>query len=356
MEKFSMQQWVFDEAYGRYDIDLGDSNAPCLTSHQLGSFPDVELNYGKNIGTDSLRRLVANLYGASTHNIGVTHGAQEALYLIYNDLLDKGDHVITWTPGWEQAWKVPESIGCEVTTLGLNKDMCFDLSDLAQSITPKTKLIILNSPCNPSGTTLSQHDKATLLDLVKQYALTLVVDEEYLSDLTDSMFHLSPNVISVSSISKIYGAPGLRIGWICCEKKRLNGIMRLKHYTTITNSILCETLASKILERQSEFVSSYKNMRNAGLQVLRKWISENNDVVRWIEPQDTPFAWLLLDKQYNSLEIARRMLYEHKILVMPAEVFGLKHGLRITFCRDLEQLNTGLKCLKSSLVQTLMYV
>src|SRR5688572_6098618 len=105
---YSMRQWFFEESAGRYDINLGDSYARCGRLEELTVPTELTLGYGSDWGIPELRELVAGLYHGSIDRVLVTHGAQEALSLIYQALLRPGDQVITFRPGWQQSWMLPE--------------------------------------------------------------------------------------------------------------------------------------------------------------------------------------------------------------------------------------------------------
>ncbi|QFI37024.1 pyridoxal phosphate-dependent aminotransferase [Moritella marina ATCC 15381] len=339
-----IQDWVFKEAYGKYSLDLGDSNAPCLriSDFNLNDY-DAPLEYGRNVGTLNLTNLVAQLYQRSPNEVGISHGSQEAMYLLYRTILTTGDHVITFSPGWEQAWEVPNLIGCRVTKLEYNDDYSFNIEKIIQEITPFTKLIVINSPCNPTGKILSEFQKKQLIELVEARGILLLVDEEYLTNLSNSLVNNSLNVISVSSLSKVYGAPGLRIGWMCGSESIITKAMSYKHHTTISNSILCEEIAISILKNRKNYMEKYNKLLSDGYEILKTWGESHKNKIRIIEPQGTPFAWIEFINNTDSLMISRKLLNEKAILVMPAEVFGKCNGIRLTFARKPSELYQGLR-------------
>ncbi|KAF3995936.1 aminotransferase class I/II-fold pyridoxal phosphate-dependent enzyme [Glaciimonas immobilis] len=342
MQTYRIQDWVFKDALGRYDIDLGDSNAPCITLNSFGVLPPVVLDYGTDRGARHLREQVADLYGVSAEQIGIAHGAQEALYLIYRTLVKPGDHVITTGPGWQQSWEAPRAIGCSVSIVPYGLGFNFDIAAIEAVIQNNTRAIVINAPCNPTGRMLSVTDRAALVRLVEERGLFLIADEEYLLDLKESLVHQSNNIVSVASLSKIYGAPGLRVGWLAATSAIVRDAMAYKHLTTISNSTLCETLGSLVLERQPHYILQYQGLMQQGLFILREWIQHHAIWVELVEPEGTPFAWVYLKSEETSLDFCRRVLKNSRVLLMPAEVFGEEKGLRITFARESEQLKVGL--------------
>ena len=340
---YPMRRWVFEDARGRYDIDLGDSHVDCATVGDLTVPAGLVLDYGTDAGGDRLRSLVADGYGRGVDDVGITHGAQEALYLLYRALLRPGDHVVVFTPGWQQAREVPAALGCEVSSVGLTAEGRPDVAAAAKLIGPRTRVVVLNSPCNPSGRRLADDEAEPLLAALRRHGGHLLLDEEYVADLAaDSLLGRFERAVSVSSLSKVYGFPGLRTGWMCGPPDLVRAAMDLKHFTTISNSVLTEWLAAEVLERRAHYLDRYRRLTSAGHRALRAWAAGHEGAVRVLEPEGTPFAWLSLHTGETSLSLCRRVLERGRVLLMPAEVFDSEHGLRITFAREESVLREGL--------------
>jgi aspartate/methionine/tyrosine aminotransferase len=352
VETISIRDWVFQEAEGRYDIDLGDSNAPCWKVGDLPDTSQVVLDYGADRGTTVLREHVAELYGCSTRAIGITHGGQEALYLLYRTLLKPGDHLITFRPGWQQSWLVPERSGCTVTALPYGDGFRIDFAQLVAAFRPTTRAIVINTPCNPTGKALTAAERDMLLQLARSYDLYLIADEEYLCDFSESLVQEDSRVISVSGLSKVYGVPGLRIGWLCGDETVVANAMEYKHLTTISNSVLCEHLGSTLLARRSDLLEGYKTLLKEGYVTLQRWVASCGGQVSIVEPEGTPFCWVRLHVPGSSLEFCRKVLHDMGVLTMPAELFGEKHGMRLTFVRPTAELEEGLSRIKSVLLES----
>ncbi|MFF5802108.1 aminotransferase class I/II-fold pyridoxal phosphate-dependent enzyme [Streptomyces sp. NPDC012746] len=341
---YPMRRWVFEDAKGRHDINLGDSNMACGRVADLTLPADLVLDYGSDRGGAGLRSIVAAMYGRDPDEVGITHGAQEALYLLYRVLLRPGDHVVVFAPGWQQAHSVPAALGCRVDVVAATPDGRPDVARAATLVGPRTRAVILNSPCNPTGRRAADIDAAGLTAALRAHGGHLVLDEEYVVDLgADSLLGRYERAVSVSSVSKVYGFPGLRTGWMCGPADVVRAAMEHKHLTTISNSVLTERLAADVLERREPHLERYRRLTSRGGALLRAWAARHADRVRLLEPEGTPFAWLELAGQTPSLEFCRRVLAETRVLLMPAEVFGAEHGLRITFAREEPVLREGLE-------------
>ncbi|MFG2428691.1 pyridoxal phosphate-dependent aminotransferase [Streptomyces sp. NPDC048590] len=341
--ELSMRRWYFEEAAGRYDVDLGDSYVGCGSVDDLSLPAGLVLGYGSDRGGRELRELVAGRYGRDADEVGVTHGGQEALYLLQRALLRPGDHVVAFAPGWSQAWETPAERGCRVERVGVTADGAPDIGRAVRLITPRTRAVVLNSPCNPTGRRVTGQELAVLVDALRAVGAHLVLDEEYVADLSrDSLLGGYEKAVSVSSVSKVYGFPGLRTGWMCGPRDLVAAAMEGKHTTTLANSVLTEALAAQVLRRHEHHLDRYLRLTSRGLVVLREWAARHQDVLRLLEPQGTPFAWLAMTGEDTSAEFCRAVL-RAGVLLMPAEVFGAERGLRLTFARDEAVLREGLR-------------
>ncbi len=345
---YPMRRWVFDDAADRYDIDLGDSHVQCGALSQLRVPPDLELGYGSDRGGQHLRDLIAGLYGGHADSVLVTHGAQEALYLLFNVLLGPGDQVITFSPGWQPSWLVPSLLGCQVDVISLGPDFTISLDAVAEVAGPGLKLIVVNTPGNPTGRVIGAAQLRALADLTASAGAYLVLDEEYALDLSRSAAASGGRIVSVSSLSKVYGLPGLRTGWMFGPVDLVTACVERKHLTSISNSVLCEALACDVLSRRASYLDQYSRLTGAGLGQLSEWATRNAQAVRLAPPEGTPFGWLWLTTGEPSLSFCRRVL-EAGVLVMPGETLGANGGFRLCFAREPAELAEGLRRIESVL-------
>ncbi|HEX4729028.1 MAG TPA: diaminopimelate epimerase [Jatrophihabitans sp.] len=340
-ELYPMRRWVFEDSVGRYDIDLGDSHVQCRRVGEFDWPAELELNYGHDRGSPALRELIAQRYAGDPERVVVTHGAQEALYLLYCTLLRPGDRVLAFQPGWQQAWQAPAELGAEVVQLDLVGDFGLDLPSISAAAGSGVRLITLSTPCNPTGRRLREPELVALLDLVRRYDGHLLLDEEYALDLGRSPALRDDRVVSVSSLSKIAGLPGLRVGWLYGAPAIARAAAEYKHLTTISTSVLSETLAMQVLSNWDRYQRDYHALTGPGLRLLEEFCDRHRDLLRLTPPEGTPFAWVQLAPGLSSMAIARAVL-ESGVLIMPGEVLGRPGGLRICFARDTNTLAEGL--------------
>lgn len=342
MNTYTIQEWLFSTAHGKYDIDLAESGVQFQQVSDIHINPTWILDYSTDRGQLALRERVAALYeGRTAENVIITHGGQEALYLYYQATLNANDHVITVIPGWQQSWEVPSHIGATVSTLTWKPGSAFPVEDLSSAFKPNTKLLILNSPSNPIGSAISLSQWQEIVDLCHARGVRILNDEEYLTDFRESVASLAPDSISVSGLSKVFGLPALRIGWAVADKLTIEKMVNYKRYTSVSNSLLCENIAISALDNFQNNIDRYTSYLQKGLSQLRGFSEKHKKSLTLIEPQNTPFAWFNLNLPMTSQAFAEQLLAEERMLIMPAEVFGYTQGIRVTYARDTAQLREG---------------
>lgn len=340
---YHIQQWLFHEADGKFEIDLAESGIQHHFVRDLKINPDVDLNYSKDQGQFRLREKLAELYNSTAEKILISHGSQEALYLLYRSLLVSGDHVIVTQPGWQQSWEIPKIVGCSVSFLKLKheEDYEFNIKNLEMLIQKNTKALILNFPNNPTGRNLTVDQWEQVIQLSRKHNLWIINDEEYFIDYGNSIVHRYKKSVIVSGLSKVYGFPGLRIGWLVSNKEIVEKVTNYKRYVTVCNSSLCEDLAYQVLSNKDVYLARYFKMVQEGLDLLKSWIKPY-DQLKLVEPSGTPYAYIRLPQHLDSNSFVTHLLEQERVLVMPAEVFEDRGAFRLTFGRDLKVLKEGL--------------
>lgn len=347
---YKIQHWLFSEAEGQFDIDLAESGIQHHYTKDLDLSQNYSLNYSLDCGDLKLRETIARLYEVEPTQVLITHGSQEGLYLFYRSFLKPGDHIITFKPGWQQSWEVPLHLGASVSILSLDVKDSYKLSleAIKAAITPNTRLIILNSPHNPTGHRIEGQILQKLTNLCRDKDIHLLNDEEYLTDYKNSIVHFSPLAYSVSSLSKVYGFPGLRTGWFIGSKEIIQQMTNYRRYVSVCNSSLCEQLAIQVLQQKDKYLQRYSKLVYQGLLELRTWIQRFPNL-KLVEPQGTPFAYITFPSSIKTQDFASDLLRTQKVLVMPAEVFDDHNAIRLSFGRPLDILRDGLNRLAQAL-------
>ena len=237
------------------------------------AFQNTWLGYTHTKGDLKLREAICSIYdNLSTDDITVCTGAQEPIFLISHAILQPDDEVIVQTPCYQSLESVPESIGCKVLRWNVryqDNRPTFDLDELKNLVSNKTKAIYLNAPHNPTGYLFTKEEQQAIIDLARTNNIIILCDEVY-RELEYSPEFAIPafadayeNGISIDVMSKSYGLPGLRIGWLATRNKAiLEKFALLKEYTTICNSAPSEFLAGVGLRNR-------KTILNRNLQIIQ---------------------------------------------------------------------------------------
>jgi len=342
---YRSQQWLFDVAAGRFDVDLAISGMEARSVQDLLPNMDPRCGYDIDRGAGPLRAAVASRYGVAAEQVLITHGAQEALYLLYAAILNAGDEVVVRSPGWQQTTDLPARFGATARTVAIaiaggDRD---GVSRTVQALSPATRMVVLNSPHNPTGLAWDAPQWASIAAAVDGRDVLVVNDEEYLTDESRSTLHIVPNSCTVTSLSKVYGFPGLRLGWVVGPAAVVEACVNYRRYTTISNSPLLESLGLAVLDRQGQYLADYHARLAAGWALFSEWLADHPQLEA-IPPDGTPFALcrVLLPGQ-PSYELCLRLLAAERLLVMPGDVFGAPGYLRISYARPEPVLRDGLQ-------------
>lgn len=349
---YTIQEWLFNKAQGKFKYDLGESGVQFQYVKDININNNWCLDYSLDRGNNELRQLVKSQYtkDVTSLNALITHGAQEALYIFYRTLLQSGDHVISTTPGWQQAWEVPRSMNCSVSLLKWTPGKSFPVEQLETMVSNQTKLLVLNSPCNPTGAILSQKEWKQIITICKRNNIWILNDEEYLLDFSDSVINKYKLSLSVSSLSKIYGLPALRLGWAVSRNHELiEEMVNYKRYTTVCNSFILEKIAIEVLLEKEIHIKRFHDYIKSGRPLLDSFSKLAHSYLELVEPNMTPYAWFNTKNSINSADLASQLLEKHQLLVMPAEVFGSSNGIRLTFARDTKMLRDCLNMILETL-------
>jgi aspartate/methionine/tyrosine aminotransferase len=284
------------DAPPRYD--LGESIGPDLTLADLvepGVLDGLPLAYGTAAGDPALRAVIAAAHDAGSEEVVVTAGGMHALFLLAFVLCGRGDEAAIATPCFPLTRNALAAVGADLRVLQLAFDKGYrcDAHDLRRTLSPRTKLVCLASPQNPSGVAISPTVLRATLELMAEIcpAAYLLVDETYREavyandPIAKSALALDPKVISVASLSKCHGAPGLRIGWAITRDTKLRQQLVVAKFNTIVSCPrVDETLALVLFQRRATILSERRVLLGAGLQRTAAWIAANRDYVEWVQP------------------------------------------------------------------------
>lgn len=315
------------------------------------------LQYGDHLGHPKLRSKLAQDAGLEADDVMLTVGAASALFIIHTTLLKTGDHLIVTFPNYGTNLETPRAIGCEVTKLELKLESGWelDLERLSALVRPNTKLISLTTPHNPTGTCLSAADLTRVLEIAATVGAHVLVDETYrdmtFGDPTPHAASLSSKVISVSSLSKSYGLPGIRLGWLMTgDAALMQRFLAAKEQIFICGSSLDEEVAFQVMQRQAQKLEAVNNILETNLSVLREWIA-GEPRLEWIEPSGGCVCFPHITADVNLETFYKSLLETHGTYVGPGHWFGMPDMyFRLGFgWATLEQMKMGLQGISRAL-------
>jgi aspartate/methionine/tyrosine aminotransferase len=318
----------------------------------LETMLDLRLGYTEARGTRALRETSAGVYENTTpDDILVTTGAIEANYLLINTLLEAGDHVVAIYPAYQQLYAVAEAIGCDVSRWELlpENEFRYDLDELRRLVRPDTKMIIVNTPHNPTGAMLSPEELDEVYDLAGSVGAWLLCDEAYRWLDLPGQPPMAPPIrnkgghgISVGTMSKPFGLPGLRIGWIAGPEEVVRQCWASRDYVSLSPARLSDYLAQIAINNRDTIVARNQAIAAENLAVAETWFAENADLVSWTAPRAGLLALLKYDLPIPSLSLSDRLAGEYSVMLAPGSAFGYEGHLRIGIGQRPDLFREGL--------------
>ncbi len=350
------------------DYDMSESGVRPLTLRELTqmgfdleSFLDEPLGYSQSNGTIELRERIAALYpgiaalypGASADQIEVTNGTSEANYLVALAAVRQGDVVAMQVPNYMQMSGVARSLGAEVKTFRLRTDASWepDWDEFERAVTPKTRLLYLSNPNNPTGSVLSDAAMRRIVDRCQQTGTWLLSDEVYLGaevaagTRTKSFWGMGDRVIVTSGLSKAYGIPGVRIGWVVGPTELVADCWSQHDYITIGPNKMSDRIARVAVEaknRERCYTRTGEILRH-NLPFAREWVKGFGGRLTWTEPTAGAIGLMKYASDTPSLAIADRVRGNQNTLIVPGTHVGLEGHLRIWLGGREEFLREGLR-------------
>ncbi len=349
------------------DYDLSESGVRPVTLREMISFGfdldslmDSPLGYSQSNGTIELRERIAAMYaGATLNHVEVTNGTSEANYILALTLLRPGDVVALEVPNYMQLWGVPRSLGATVErfTLDLHEgswELNWEAFDKA--VTPKTRFVYVTNPNNPTGAVLTRSAMERIVRRCEEVGAYLIADEVYQGaeldgERTPSFWGMSDRVIVTSGLSKAYGIPGVRIGWMLGPPELIASCWAQHDYITICPNMISDHIARVAVNPpvREQLYARTRSVLRENLPTLRDWAAGMDDFFDLVPPQAGAIAFVKYNAEEASIPLCERILREQSTLIVPGLHFGLEHYLRIWLGSKPEYLRGGLDRLAAGL-------
>jgi aspartate/methionine/tyrosine aminotransferase len=327
-------KWEFSARY-----HMTASDAQSLTIKELlaladapdrEAFETLSLGYTQTFGAPELLEVIASTYERlAPADLLCFAGAEEGLYVAMHALLDKGDHAIVVTPNYQSSETIPLSL-CEVTGVALDPEQgwTLDIDAVAAAIRPNTRLISINFPHNPTGKILERERFDALVDLCRQHGIYLFSDEAYrLLGLGEggqlpAVADVYERGLSLAVMSKPYGLPGLRIGWIACQDRALLSRMeRMKHYLSICNAGPSEVLARIALKAREPILARIHQLMRHNLTLLDGFFREFEALFDWYRPDGGCIAYPRYLGAEGVERFATDLVERTGVLLLPSSIY-----------------------------------
>ncbi len=338
MREFELERyfstWEFSARYHLTASDLESMSISELlalaSDHDREAFNSQWLGYTETYGHPELLEEIAGTYDTiKPDEVLCFAGAEEGIYTAMRVLLDKDDHVIVAVPNYQAAETIPSAI-CSVSGVVLdeNDNWSLDIDRVKREIRPHTKLVSINFPNNPTGAVLGHDRYEALIELCREHGLFLFSDEVYRLVERDQSIRLPQasdlyeKALSLNVMSKAYGLPGLRIGWIASKDKRLLSKMeRYKHYLTICNAAPSERLAIIALRAKETILERNRHLLRNNLRLLESFFNEFSDIFDWYRPEGGCVAFPKFLGKGSADHFCENLVARAGVLLLPPRIF-----------------------------------
>ncbi|HSR41390.1 MAG TPA: aminotransferase class I/II-fold pyridoxal phosphate-dependent enzyme, partial [Longimicrobiales bacterium] len=355
---FRMERWQSTYEH-RVRYNLSESGVHPLTAAELSELSGreadltgVRLGYGQSNGSDELRARIAALYpGATDASVLVTVGGAEANFAAFWQLVEPGAPVAVMLPNYMQVPGLVENFGARALPFHLREEEGWqpDLGELEAALEAGATFVLVTNPNNPTGAVLTPESMEGIVDAAERHGAWILADEVYqgaevAGKTTPSFWGRSERVLVTNSLSKAYGLPGLRLGWVVGPDDAVARLWGRTDYTTIAPATLSDALARIALEpgTRARILERTRGIVRRNLGVVAEWASRREGLVSYRPPDAGAICYLRYDAPVESGGFAETLRSEKDVLVVPGDHFGMDRYLRIGFGPPEEELREAL--------------
>jgi len=355
---FRMERWqsTFELRVG---LNLSESGVHPMTVAELlqlaGREEGVEgqrLSYGQSNGSDELRERIAGLYpGATEASVLVTVGGAEANFVGPWHLLEPDRPAAVMLPNYMQVPGMVENFGAQMLPFHLLEETGWqpDLDQLETALDAGAAFILVTNPNNPTGASLTGESMDGIVELADRFGTWILSDEVYCGaevtgEETPSFWGRTDRVLVTNSLSKAYGLPGLRLGWVLGPPDLIKSLWGRTDYTTISPASLSDHLATIALDpsTRAKILRRTRGILQENFGTMKEWIDEQEGLFSYRPPDAGAICYMRYRSQVNSSAFAEKLRVEKDLLVVPGDHFGMDQFLRIGFGNPKDELLDGL--------------
>jgi hypothetical protein len=340
------------------EMDMSESGVRPVSLRELAEMGlDLDailampLGYSQSNGTIALRERLAAIYpGSTVDHIEVTNGTSEANYLLALALLREGDEVALEVPNYMQYGGVPQSCGARLRPfrLRIDRDWEPDWEEFDNAVTAKTRLVYVSNPNNPTGSVLSFDAMRRIVARCEAVGAYLLADEVYLgaeihTQRTASFWGMSDRVIVTSGLSKAYGIPGVRIGWIVGPREVVAQCWSQHDYITIGPNKISDAVARVAVENREKLYARTRGILQHNLPIMRQWVESFDGFLTFREPKAGALCLVKYGSDTASYSLCERVRVNQSVLIVPGVHLGVEGFLRLWLGGKPEFLTEGLR-------------
>ena len=344
-----------EEYMGKHEFSakylLSSSDAESVTIEEILSLEpgahDAFLKhwcgYTESPGAPWLREVLAKIYKTiHADQVVVVAAAEEAIFLFYHALLTPQDHAIVETPCYESALTLPKSTGAAVSEWRRKSEVgwAHDIGGLEAMIRPNTRALYINTPHNPTGLLMPPEIFRRVLELAAKHNIYVFSDEVYRElehnpgTRLPAACDLYDRAISLSSVSKSYGLPGLRLAWLAShDQELLRKIISLKHYTTICSSAPSEFLTAVAFRHRQKFMDRNLQIVLSNLPLLAAFFARHNNLFEWTPPNAGTIGFARFKPQQDVHDWCENLVRDAGVLLLPGTVYDEPRHVRFGYGR-----------------------
>jgi aspartate/methionine/tyrosine aminotransferase len=358
IQPFELERWqsIWEN---KVELNISESGVHPLSTSELvpdaatlQKILDVPQYYPQTNGGEELRSRIAELYpGAKAENVLVTCGGSEANFVATWALLEPGDEVVFMMPNYMQIAGLASAFGATVKPLWLREELQWgiEVDELSRLIGPKTRLVAICNPNNPTGAVLKKEEREAIVAAAEKVGAWILADEvyrgaEFDGSMTTSFWGGCDRILCTAGLSKAFSLPGLRTGWVVGAPKMVEKLWGYHDYTSIGPSMLTDRLASVALEpkRRAWILNRTRETLLRNYPPLRAWLDSHSDSFSHVPPKAGAIAWAGLRRGQNSLQMAKQLREKKSVLLVAGEQLGMESFVRFGFGGETKQLQKAL--------------
>jgi aspartate/methionine/tyrosine aminotransferase len=345
--------WAKRHASARYNL-ANSGILGCDLNDLPITMDDIALNGGNGEGYGPLKEAIAAKYGVTADQVVTEQGTSMANFLAMATALERGDEALVEQPSYDPLLSAMEYLGADIKRFSRSFENGYriDVDEVKRAITPRTRLIVITSPHNPSGVAVEQATLEQIGELARDAGARVLVDEVYrdilFEDARPVAASLGPQFITTSSLTKSYGLSGLRCGWILCEPELAERMRRLNDLFGVVGSMPSDALSAAAFRKLDKLEARTRALIEPNMALVREFLREHEDLLDCVVPQRSMIVFPRL-KNHDDSEPLHDLLRRYETSIVPGKYFEARRHFRLGFAVKTEDVSAGLRNLSKAL-------